>query len=130
VTQQIIAIFAAAWLVTVLLLLLEHTYLRGLPRLWRYTIGTAAICLGLNLIGLLVEDVYLLVAPWFIASAGGVVVGAYAIRGMLKERDRQSRRSGEIVGMARGLNRELTQEIIDTGGFRAESDLGGAGRKN
>ena len=127
---QYLPAFLVTWIALAIALYAEHATWRELPFLWRYTIGLGTFCGGLALFGLLVDDVLLVVVPPFLATAGLVIIGLYRNEGALAARERAGRRSGEIVGAARGLRHELTQEIIDRGGFRAESDLDGAGRQN
>jgi membrane protein implicated in regulation of membrane protease activity len=110
----LIPAFIAGWLLTLVMLAVEHLLWKDTPRVVRYCLGAGTICAGCSLAGLLLDDPILAFGPWCIASAG-VLTAAwtwYDDRAATQAKTAQKR--GEIVGAARGL----TQELIDRGSER------------
>lgn len=119
---QSVPAFLAGWIVTAALLAIEHLLWRDTPRLVRYLLGGGTLCVGCTIAGALLDNVYLAVGPWFIGSAGLIVVLMTWYDGHAVTRMAAARRTGEIVGAARGLTQEL--------GDARQSDHSGHGRQN
>lgn len=107
----LIPAFIAGWLLTLVLLAVEHLLWKDAPRVVRYCLGAGTICAGCTLTGVLLDNPIIAFGPWVIASAGVATAGWtwYDDHSAAKARSAQKR--GEIVGAARGL----TQELIDRG---------------
>lgn len=116
--------FAAGWLVTAALLTLQHLLWRETSRQTRYLLGTGAVCTGCSVAGAVLDDAVLAVMPWAIASAGLLILVLYWFEGQADAKARAAQQNGEIIGMARGLSRELRE------GQDAESGMDEARRRN
>ncbi|HEU5100639.1 MAG TPA: hypothetical protein VFU22_16530 [Roseiflexaceae bacterium] len=118
---------AIGWLLAAALLLVEHIGLWGqtwrLKNPWTYLVGVLTLAVGwiawaMTAVGP-VTPIDAVANIGAVSSAGAVVLVAYYVRGRLAQRDAQAAQQGEIIGMARGLHREL-KERAD----RGENDPG------
>jgi hypothetical protein len=126
---QYIPPFVLCFLLLLLAYAVAHALCRHLHFLIRYGIGIALLCGGLALFGLLVNDVLFIAVPGFMAVSGIIVAVLYRNEDAADARARVARQAGEIVGMARGLHTDLTQEQIDRG-IHGESRMDGPRRRN
>jgi membrane protein implicated in regulation of membrane protease activity len=108
--------FAIGWLVTFLLLIIEHMLWKDQPRLVRYLLGGGTICLGCSVAGAILESMLLGFGAWVIASAGLIVIYLTWQDQRTSKAKQAAAKRGEIIGATKGL----TQEIIDGGGERSQ----------
>jgi len=114
--QTTAAIVFLAWLATWALLQLEHALWRDIDFRLRYILGLGTVCLGCLGAGVALGNVALAIVPGLLATAGLTILLSY-INEDKAARDRAAaQRRGEVVGMARGIHKALTQEAIDSGG--------------
>jgi bacteriorhodopsin len=106
VTEQIVAILIG-WLITAAILVIQHLLWASTSAQVRYLLGTGAICVGCSLTGAILENPLLIIAPWAIASSGLVVLAIHWFEAEQVTKQRQARKTGELVGAARGLLKEL-----------------------
>ena len=113
--QTAAGVVALAWGAVWALLQLEHAIWSGLDFRIRYLMGMGTVCLGCVGVGVTLDNLALAVVPGILATAGLPILINYA-RDERAERDKNTaRKQGEIVGMAKGIRRDLTQEMIDRG---------------
>jgi membrane protein implicated in regulation of membrane protease activity len=108
--------FAAGWLLTLTLLVIEHLVWKNTPRIVRYLLGAGTICTGCTLAGAVLDNAILAFGPWVIASAGLVVVLMTWQDERIARQQQHAQKRGEVIGAVKGL----TQEIIDGGGERTK----------
>lgn len=108
---ELIPPFVAGWLLTAALLVIFHLLFDDQVEEVRYILGAGAICTGCSLTGLLIDNPILTFGPWIVTSSGLVVIVMQWFERRARTRETNAQKSGEIVGIARGL----TQEIIDRG---------------
>jgi membrane protein implicated in regulation of membrane protease activity len=107
----LIPAFLAGWVLTFVLLAIEHLLWKDTPRVVRYCLGAGTICTGCTLAGLLLDNPVLAFGPWTIASAGIITALWTWYDDRTQSAVKNAQKRGEIVGVAKGL----TQEIIDRG---------------
>jgi len=114
--QTTAGIVALAWFAVWALLQLEHALWKTIDFRLRYIPGLGTVCLGCLGAGVALNNAALAVVPGLLATAGLTILLSYANESKA-ERDRAAaQRRGEVVGMARGIHKALTQEAIDHGG--------------
>jgi membrane protein implicated in regulation of membrane protease activity len=106
--------FIAGWLLTLALLAIEHLLWKDAPRVVRYCLGAGTICIGCSVAGSILDDPVLAFGPWFITSAGLLIVAWTWYDDRTQTTVKTAHKSGEVVGATRGL----TQELIDRGSER------------
>jgi membrane protein implicated in regulation of membrane protease activity len=109
---ELIPAFAAGWLLTLALLIIEHLLWNDAPRLVRYLLGAGTLCVGCALAGAILDNPLLAFGPWVIASAGLVIVLMTWYDERTARQQQHAQKRGEVIGATRGL----TQELIDAGG--------------
>lgn len=97
----------AAWIASIALMQLWHAIFRHLPFTWRYVIGAATICAACSFVGLVLDNALLAIVPWVIASAGATIIINYTVEANTARADEQARKAGELVGMTKGITRDL-----------------------
>lgn len=122
-THQIPA-FLIGWGATAALLIIFHLLFKNAHRTVRYLLGGGALCVGCSVAGAIVDSALLAFGPWVIASAGLIIAGWTWAEEQAKTDNVNARKNGQIVGMARGLKRELLE------GQDAQSGLDETGRRN
>lgn len=120
--QTTVGIIALAWLTTFGLLHLEHARWKHADFRVRYVMGMGTICLGCLGAGIALSNVFLAIVPGLLATSGLTILLSYANEEQAEHDKTAARKSGEVVGMARGLRRDLTQDLIDRGGRDVEDD--------
>lgn len=113
--QTTAAIVAIAWIGVCALLQLAHIWWSGLDFRWRYIIGLGTVCLGCLGVGVAIGDPALAIVPGLLATAGLPILLTYAREEKAEHDQNAAQRRGEVIGMAKGLRRDLTQEMIDRG---------------
>lgn len=108
-TEQIVAILIG-WLIAASILIIQHLLWAGTSAQVRYLLGTGAICVGCSLTGAILENALLVIGPWAIASSGLVVLVIHWFEAEQVTKQRQARKTGELVGAARGLLQELNND--------------------
>jgi hypothetical protein len=116
--------FLAGWALTLTLLIIAHLLWDRAPEEVRYALGVGAICLGCALTGLILDQPLLAFGPAVIASAGLVIVAIQHFERLADDKQRSAQKNGEIVGMAKGLARDLSE------GHDAQSGMDEARRRN
>jgi len=109
--------FLAGWVLTFVLLAIEHLLWKDAPRVVRYCLGAGTICTGCTLTGLLLDNPILAFGPWCIASAGVLTAAWTWYDDRAKATLKTAQKRGEVVGITRGL----TQEAIDRGSDRSRN---------
>lgn len=114
--QTAAAIVTLAWLATCALLQLEHKLWSTIDFRLRYLLGMGTVCLGCLGAGVALNNAALAIVPGLIATAGLTILISYANEEKAARDQAAAQRRGEVVGMARGIHKALTQEQIDHGG--------------
>ena len=113
--QTAAGIVALAWIAVFALLQFEHTRWATLDFRIRYLMGMGSICLGCVGAGIALNNLALAIVPGVLATAGLTVLLSYANEAQAEHDKKTAQKQGEIIGMARGIRRDLTQEMIDRG---------------
>jgi uncharacterized membrane protein YfcA len=113
---SIIGIVALAWLATFGLLQIEHARWKHVDFRLRYVMGMGTVCLGCLGAGVALGSALLAIVPGILATAGLSVILNYANENQAEQEKRTAQAQGEVVGMARGIRKSLTQDLIDKGG--------------
>lgn len=113
--QMTAGIVALAWAATWALLQLEHAIWSGIDFRFRYVLGLGTVCLGCLGAGVALGNFALAIVPGVLATAGLPILISYANEEKAERDQAAAQRRGEIVGMARGLHKSLSQESIDRG---------------
>ncbi len=111
---QLFPAFAAGWLLTAALLIIEHLLWKNVSVVVRYMLGAGTLCTGCSVAGAILDNAILAIGPWVVASAGLVVVLMYWYDERAASLAKSATKRGEIVGTTKGL----TQELIDRGSDR------------
>lgn len=113
--QTAAIIVALVWLLTFALLQIEHAMWSVIDFRLRYLLGMGTVCLGCLGAGLALDDPALAIVPAVLATSGLTVLINYASEARAEREKLTAQKQGEIIGMARGIRRDLTQEAIDRG---------------
>jgi hypothetical protein len=111
------------WLLAAALLIAEHLGMWNQPwrlrRPWNYLVGVLTLATGwiawAATAASPVTPIDAVANIGAVSTAGVVILIAYYVRGRLDQRDKQAQQQGELIGLARGIRRDLTQELIDRG---------------
>lgn len=113
--QTAAAVVAIAWVAVWALLQLEHYLWSGVDFKWRYVMGLGTACLGCLGVGVAMSDLALAIVPGVLATAGLPILLTYAKEAEDKRKQDAAQKRGELLGMAQGVRRILSQEDIDSG---------------
>lgn len=113
--QTIAGIVALAWFTVWALLQLEHALWSEIDFRLRYVMGLGTVCLGCLGAGIALGDVALAIVPGLLATAGLPILLSYVNEDKARRDQDAAQRRGEVVGMARGIHKALSQETIDRG---------------
>lgn len=113
--QAAAAIVFLAWLATCALLQLEHALWKAIDFRLRYLLGMGTVCLGCLGAGVALDSVALAIVPGVLATSGLTVLLSYASEAKAERDKVAAQRRGEVVGMALGVRKTLSQETIDRG---------------
>jgi uncharacterized membrane protein YfcA len=113
--QTAAAVIAVAWIAVWAVLQLEHAMWSGVDFRLRYILGLGTVCAGCLGAGIALDDVALAVVPGVLATAGLPILLSYAREEKAAHDQQAAQKRGEVVGMAKGLHKALTQELIDRG---------------
>jgi hypothetical protein len=111
----IAAIVFLSWLATAGALLLEHDRWSHLDFRYRYLMGMGTVCVGCLFAGVLLGDALLAIVPGLLATSGLSILIKYDSEAQVEREKQTAQKQGEIIGMARRVRRDLTQEQIDRG---------------
>ncbi len=113
--QAAAGIVALAWIAVWALLQFEHTRWSAIDFRFRYLMGMGTVCLGCIGAGIAMGNLALAVVPGVLATAGLPILLSYANEEKSERDQAAAQRRGEVVGMARGIHKALSQETIDRG---------------
>jgi uncharacterized membrane protein YfcA len=113
--QTAAAVIAVAWIAVWVVLQLEHAMWSGVDFRLRYILGLGTVCAGCLGAGIALDDVALAVVPGVLATAGLPILLSYAREEKAAHDQQAAQKRGEVVGLAKGLHKALTQELIDRG---------------
>jgi len=112
---QIAGTVALAWLAVFALLQLEHARWRDIDFRLRYVLGLGTVCLGCLGAGVALGSLTLAIVPGLLATAGLPILISYANEDTAKRKEDAAQKRGELLGMAQGIRKVLSQEAIDRG---------------
>lgn len=127
---ELLAPLFAGWIVCLSLLIIFHLVWNEAAEEVRYALGAGAILIGCAIAGLILEQPMLVIAPPVIASAGLAIPLIQWFERDTVRRAKIAEKNGIIIGTAKGLRQELTQDLIDNGGRSAESSVDEKSRRN